>query len=403
MRSLTGWWRGRGQPERFDLYTRLSMYGVVCFEPLVVIAVLAPVRDAGRILPILVLSVAHAVVCLLLTRAGLDSYLGRRPRPVGLAVAAGVLTLAGTGLALLLLPTLEESPAKTAAFLVFAGYFYAALSTAVPPRVSLLALLAGVPCTFVVGRADDLTSQRAVGITIALVAVFVAGYVSFRLSAWMLGVVWQLDRSRQVQARLAVAEERLRFARDLHDVLGRNLSVVALKSELAAKFAERGRAEAVTEMLEVRRIAQESLTEVREVVRGYRSPDLEAELAGARSVLAAAGVDCRVLVDGTGLPPDAQATLGWVVREGTTNVLRHTDANECVISLRTDGRTTGTVTLTMENDGVPAGRAAEFGNGLQGLAERLAAVGGTVSAGPGAPGRFRLTARLPLDGAAVAP
>ena len=117
---------------------------------------------------------------------------------------------------------------------------------------------------------------------------------SVRCGAWSLGVMLQAEQNRDAQARLAVAEERLRFGRDLHDVMGRNLAVIALKSELAVQLARRGRPEAVDQMIEVQRIAQESQREVREVVRGYREADLEAELAGAQGVLAAAGIDCRV-------------------------------------------------------------------------------------------------------------
>src|SRR5256886_11759898 len=113
---------------------------------------------------------------------------------------------------------------------------------------------------------------------------------AFRATVWTMGVVWELDRSRQVQASLAVAEERLRFARDLHDVVGRTLSVIALKAELAAQLAKRGRDDAVDEMLEVRRIAQESLAELRAVVGGSRTADLDVGVARARSLLPSAGI-----------------------------------------------------------------------------------------------------------------
>jgi two-component system sensor histidine kinase DesK len=173
--------------------------------------------------------------------------------------------------------------------------------------------------------------------------------------------------------------------------------VVALKSELAAQLAKRGRTEAADEMLAVRQLAHDLLTEVREVVRGYRMTDLDAELAGARSVLASAGVEAQMLTEGGGLPVDAQSTLGWVVREGTTNVLRHSDARSCTVSLR---REDGSVVLAMENDGVrdpgPSGPPRP-GSGLIGLTERLTSQGGTVVAEHRPGGRFRLTARLPLD------
>jgi two-component system sensor histidine kinase DesK len=210
----------------------------------------------------------------------------------------------------------------------------------------------------------------------------------------MLEVMWELDRSRQVQARLAVAEERLRFARDLHDTLGRNLSVVALKSELAVQLARRRDTGAVAEMEEVREVAERSLKEVREVVRGYRAIDLDTELAGSQSVLRAAGVQCEVTGRGADLPPSVQAALAWVVREGTTNVLRHSEATRCVIAVRPAA---GNVTLTMENDGVGSRRRTSGGTGLVGLSERLREAGGTLHGKDLAEGRYRLTAEVPVE------
>lgn len=230
----------------------------------------------------------------------------------------------------------------------------------------------------------------------ALVIAFgtLVALLSSRCGAWTLSVMWEADRAREVEARLAVAEERLRFGRDLHDVMGRNLAVIALKSELAVQLAKRGRPEAVDQMVEVQRIAQESQREVREVVRGYREADLAVELAGAQGVLEAAGIDCRVSGSSAGLPVSVQSALGWVVREATTNVLRHGDAQRCDITLTiSDERTS----LVVENDGVPeAAPEGRKGSGLAGLRERLAAVGGTLDLASG-DGRFRLAAQVPLD------
>jgi len=192
--------------------------------------------------------------------------------------------------------------------------------------------------------------------------------------------------------------------------------VIALKSELAVQLARRERPEAVTQMVEVQRIAHETQMEVRGVVRGYREADLQVELAGARSVLRAARVDCRVDYPsedggGTPLPEAVRSALGWVVREGTTNVLRHADAVRCAVRVRVHA---GTAVLEMENDGVPtglrtgtgagtgagAGTGTGEGSGLKGLRERLAALGGTLESGPGdGVGTYRLRAELPLEGA----
>jgi len=155
----------------------------------------------------------------------------------------------------------------------------------------------------------------------------------------------------------------------------------------------------------VNRIAQESLREVLAVVRGYRQADFSTELAGARGVLAAAGIDCRVHGDPTKLASDIQKTLGWVVREATTNVLRHSRAQTCTIAIT---QTAGMAILTVDNDGVlehaqpraggmTAGGREHPGSGLSGLRERLVAMAGTLEAGPVEHDSFRLTASIPLQ------
>jgi two-component system sensor histidine kinase DesK len=185
--------------------------------------------------------------------------------------------------------------------------------------------------------------------------------------------------------------------------MGRNLSAIALKSELAAQLAQRGAAAeaSVEQMTQVQRIARESQSEVRAVVRGYRDVDLSTELAGARGILRAAGVDCRADNAGSQLPVPVQAALGWVVREGATNVLRHADATWCTVWVGTDS-TGGSALLVVENDGAraPAGGGGRKGSGLEGLRERLDGVGGTLRvARDGENGTFRLTAEVPLGAA----
>jgi two-component system sensor histidine kinase DesK len=362
----------RTDPKRFDLYIRASLYlNFVAVPPLA----------GGALRPAtLPWIVAEAVLGILLVRAGLTHYLGDGPRPVALIAAASVVAVLGSLTALLVY---GREPANLA-LLVLAGSFVAALATAVRPAVALA-----------VGAAFCAVSAALSGPAVVLAVVMLGAVVAFRVSAWTLGVVWELERSRRAQADLAVAEERLRFARDLHDVVGRTLSVVAIKAELAAQLARRGRPEAVEEMLAVRAVAQESLVDLRAVVGAYRAADLDAELAGARSLLASAGIACRVIGDASTVGPAAQAVLGWVVREGITNVLRHSEARTCVIALRTAAD--GTVTLTLDNDGAapgPGAGAPVAGSGLTGLTERVAAAGGTVVASRRPPGGFRLVASL---------
>ncbi len=176
--------------------------------------------------------------------------------------------------------------------------------------------------------------------------------------------------------------------------MGRNLAVIALKSELAVELAQRGRPEALDQMVEVQRIARASQQEVRDVVRGYREADLTTELAGAQAVLRAAGIDCAVTgCDGTGLAGPVQSALGWVVREAATNVLRHGDPRHCTIRLDVSA---DEAVLDVENDGAPTAASGGSGSGLAGLRERLGALDGKLDAGLAQDGLFRLSARIPL-------
>jgi len=409
-------WRAYGKPQRTELYIRLSLYLIPLLQPLLVLLAVGAESSRGQTDPVLAGwaiggGLAGGVVNCLLFRVGLTAYLGRRPRPTGWVLATGGLSLALAWTLLLIGPTLDgstQTPPTVQSAVVTLTFWVAAATVALPVRLAataalafyLLALPAFLLAGTSIGTAAGAVTGSAVGGSIAA--------ATCRASAWMAGVVWELDGAREAQARLAVAEERLRFSRDLHDVLGRNLTTIALKSELAVQLARRGRPEAVDQMTEVQRIAQESHREVRDVVRGYRTADLNAEITGARSVLRAADVACQVDLgpDAETLPGAAQAVLGWVVREAATNVLRHSEARHCGIRLRTAG---GQAVLEVDNDGVTAAlpgprsgsdhgsgpASGPGGNGLNGLRERLAVHGGTLDTAT-TPGGFRLTATLPL-------
>jgi two-component system, NarL family, sensor histidine kinase DesK len=208
----------------------------------------------------------------------------------------------------------------------------------------------------------------------------------------------ELRAAREEIARLAVAEERLRFARDLHDLVGHNLSLIALKSELAGRLVRAVPDRAVAEIGDAERVARQALDEVREAVAGYRQPTLDDELDGARELLAAAGMACQIDRAAGILPPPLDAALGWVVREGVTNVVRHSRARHCLIRI---SRVDGTIRAEVTDDGRGAA-ATGTGSGLAGLAERVAGSGGQVTAGPLEAGGFRLCAALPLGAAAGA-
>ena len=215
-----------------------------------------------------------------------------------------------------------------------------------------------------------------------------------------VAAVAELRAAREEIARLAVAEERLRFARDLHDLLGHSLSLITLKSELAGRLLPANPEKAAEEIRDVEGVARRALREVREAVAGYRQPTLDRELYGARETLEAAGIACRIENQVGVLPNALDAVLAWTVREGVTNGIRHSRARRCEILLLRDG---DEVRAEITDDGrgsSPEGTGAITGSGLRGLAERVEASGGDLEAGSQPEGGFRLRVRLPLRGGA---
>ncbi len=262
------------------------------------------------------------------------------------------------------------APAATISVLVMflpARWAWAVLGAAlvVLPTVGLVTALAtGEPD---VGHATWMPALMVVAFGPAMLGM---------LRAWQLAA--RLDDARRLAGELAVADERLRFAADLHDIQGHHLQVIALKSELAARLAQADPARAAEQMREVQQLAGDALRETRGLVQGYRRTTLDAEIANASKVLAAAGVEVRADVDAdlaASLPHGPRGLLGLVVREATTNVLRHSSATRAAIVLVPDD---AGARLVIDNDGArPAG--AGDGTGLASLAERLDAVGGRLS------------------------
>jgi two-component system sensor histidine kinase DesK len=210
-------------------------------------------------------------------------------------------------------------------------------------------------------------------------------------------LVRELEAARAQVAELAAGEERLRLSRDMHDLLGHNLSLIALKSELARKLLGRNLEAAESEVRDIESVARASLQEARAAVRGLRSASLASELDRARRSLRAAGIEAEVRTTGP-LPGRVETLLGFVVREGVTNVIRHSGAGRCWIAVRRDD---GSAELELRDDGT-ATVAANGGSGLRGLSERVAEIGGTLQATPAKGGGFRLVARVPIV-AATAP
>jgi len=182
-----------------------------------------------------------------------------------------------------------------------------------------------------------------------------------------------LRRAQEDVEEMAKVAERERIARDLHDLLGHTLSVIALKSELASKLADRDPVGAIREIRDVEQVSRQALTEVRRAVEGYHQQGFTGELLSARRALDAAGVQFDAQIAPLDLPPRSETALALAVREAVTNVIRHAGATRCMVRLQADGRE---VTLSVEDNG--RGGAVAEGSGLTGMRSRLAALGGTV-------------------------
>jgi two-component system, NarL family, sensor histidine kinase DesK len=260
-------------------------------------------------------------------------------------------------------------------------YLSVAAALTLPTRAALAGVVgATVAALAIVGGLDPVVFQTLL-FGLLLIAV-----------RRLMELVWELEATRDQVAALAVSEERLRLARDLHDLLGRNLSVIALKSELARKLLGRDPAAAEREVRDVEAVARESLQEARAAVLGLRRPSLASEIDAAVDALAAAGIEVTVRT-GDPLPAAVEAPLAFAVREATTNVVRHSQARRCDIALLLTG---DRAVLEVRDDGIGGSDPPERGSGLRGLAERMAAAGGILQAGAAPGGGFRLLAAVPL-------
>jgi two-component system, NarL family, sensor histidine kinase DesK len=323
--------------------------------------------------------------------------------------------------------------------------------------VSFRLAAVGIAACCALGLAIGLWQGFGYGATLTATAVPALGGLLAYSATRRNQLMARLADTRAELARMAVADERLRISRDLHDLLGHSLSLISLKAELAGRLIATDTGRAAKEIAELETVARRSLTEVRQAVTSYRQPSLAAELGAGRRMLASAGVDCRVDVpQAYSLPPAIDAMLAWTVREGVTNIVRHAAARRAEIKIEL---TTERAAVVLTDDGAgpagaPAGRwlpgmtllrgtivpgkatgpeghrdpgsgetaaggmaaggmaagmtdgpAVEavpaFGSGLAGLAERAARLGGSMSAGAGPRGGFRLMVTVPLTSAAA--
>ena len=339
-----------------------------------------------RIIVALVAIVGFVATYLWLILAGFSArYDGPEPVPHSATIAAFV---ALTGLVLFLTFFYDSGWLW---FLIFAA---TSAAMRFPTRLAVWTIAGLMAVTTAAGWASGVGWQELMTIELIVGGTGLSVVGTRR----MLSTIRELHVAREEVARLAVSEERLRFARDLHDLLGHSLSLITLKSELAGRLLPEAPDKAAAEVRDIEGTAREALREVREAVAGYRLPTLAAELEGAREMLAAAGIRCRIEEDADALPLQTDAILAWTVREGVTNVIRHSRARNCTIRI---SRESLQARVEMVDDGrgnLVECNEAVSGSGLRGVAERVAEAGGRFECGLREAGGFRLGVALPVDG-----
>ncbi|GAA3535286.1 hypothetical protein GCM10022222_18610 [Amycolatopsis ultiminotia] len=358
----------------------------------------------GRVVALLILGTAVAFVA-----EAFFLWLGSGPAVVDVVFA--VLAAAGvlTGIGRIVWAVVRRSAASGEHLVDVAigtSLSYALLLVFGPAWLALPALVAGVAAISLTGLKRWLfplavlicTTGLALlnGLSVAAAAeALLRSVVTVAVFAGMgllVAYAAEVHANRDELARMAVVEERLRFARDLHDVLGRGLSVVRLKAELGLRLLDTDREAARAHLVQIAELAGGSVTELRKVIAGYRQPSLAGELHNTSSILNLAGVEVVADPVPDGLPAPVAEVIGSTIREGGTNILRHSAAEHCRVEFV---REPGALTVRIRNDRPHAG-GGRAGHGLTGLAERLATVRGTLEHGA-REGDFVLTARVPLE------
>jgi two-component system sensor histidine kinase DesK len=328
-------------------------------------------RDAAMIVLIIVAAVLHVRYCWFL-RVGRG---GGLPRP------AWTVALIIGSVAVWVLGLVTPGAGLYAAFPLWMSAN--AIAPLLPTARRRAVLLAGAALTAVHPLLTSAVFGNPLELTVAS-----GGWVLFTYGAllpamvlsglWWWEIVVTLDRHRSAAAELAIAEERLRFASDLHDIQGHHLQVIALKTELAERLLAVDPDAARENLHEARLIAKQALEETRSLVAGYREVDLAAELENAREVLTASGADCTLRLDGLPADIEVRRVLALVVREATTNILRHSTASRASITLTTTS--SGSTLEVANNDAAPETDAGQrtLSSGLTGLRDRVAVIGGRL-------------------------
>ena len=327
------------------------------------------------------LSVAYMLALLLLQLFHFSRPSARLRTPLGYTALLAQACL-------VYLPMLEFTQAWSG----MAGFLAGSVLLVLPPRMgwTLFGLI-----VVSMGWTQVVFTNSALDIAYIAVSTVITGLVVYGLSR-LASLVVALHEAQRDLARMAVSEERLRFARDLHDLLGYSLSAITLKTELTDWLVSKDPARAKEELAEILAISRQALSDVRSVASGYRALSLDAESRSVQSVLGAAGVEVRMTISHQVLPTRISTVLATVLREGVTNVLRHSDAAQCEIVVKQVGPD---VCIHVVNDGVESTSAEPVGDassGLRNLSQRVAALGGTLSAGVEQGRRFRLHASVPV-------
>ncbi|WP_433511613.1 sensor histidine kinase [Nonomuraea sp. CA-143628] len=347
-----------------------------------------------RIVPAVIALMVFTWLFLRITRAVLE--LRYPTREVAAAGALAVLAAAlggadpfGWGVGLLIWVSVAVIGVRT-----WVAVGLAAGTAVVGTGLGTIALLMGQPLLSIVVPYED-GAVFFLGLIYALMCALMPP--SNRFWLWIYTLAVQAHEGREAHTRLAVAEERLRFARDLHDLVGHQLSAIAVKTELAVRLSAADTVAAKAEMVAVNTLTRTALRELRQAVRGYRELDLSAELNSVKGVLEAAGVRCELRLPYREPPGGVAPVFAYAVREAATNVLKHSTASFCEITLRF---TEEEAELSVRNDGVVRHQVSDLGSGLTGMGERLADIGGKVTARPTGDGEFLLRAvvSLPLRG-----
>lgn len=339
-------WRGMSNSARYIAYARISLQ-IIGISMLFMLSLpllsLSPEVDLPT--PMLVLFIALGMFSMVLTllvfelHPDLNSRERRSLTPIfrfGLVFNAGAWLL---GVGLVLLPVSDEVRALAALSSVWVVF---TLSLAYLPWLRYRWLSCVAVSLLTLGLVQRVSGTGVATYFWMLGPLFLLGTVL--LTIWTINLFNEVESARHAEAALKVTEERLRFSQELHDTLGQHLAAMSLKAELALALARRGDERLEGELQQLQRLARTSMSEMHEVVQGYRTINLATEVAGAQSLLADSGIEIDIDGDALDVGERDRELAAWFVREATTNVLRHSHASRVQLEL-------GPGAVRMRNDG----------------------------------------------------